>query len=92
MEKYFKIIATDCYIRNNGKILMLYRNKRENNKRFYRGVGGKVEQGESPIECVKREVREEAGVEINPIWRGIVTFSKPSSQDWEAHIFTAEGF
>jgi len=94
MDKYSKIISTCCYIRNNGKLLFLHRAKREglNNKQFYRGLGGKAEQGENPIECVKREVREEAGIEINPTWKGVVTFSKPSGNDWEAHIFVAEGF
>ncbi len=94
MDKYSKIISTCCYIRNNGKILLLHRAKKEglNNKQFYRGLGGKAEQGESPIECVKREVKEEAGIEINPVWKGVVTFSKPSDKDWEAHIFIAEGF
>jgi 8-oxo-dGTP diphosphatase len=94
MEKYSKIISTVCYIRRNGKILVLYRNKKEglNNKRFYRGLGGKAEQGENPIDCVKREIKEEAGVDINPIWKGVLTISKPSDNDWEVHVFTAEGF
>lgn len=94
MEKYSKIISTVCYIRSNGKILVLYRNKKEglNNKRFYRGLGGKAEQGESPVDCVIREVKEEAGIDINPIWKGVVTISKNSEHDWEAHVFIAEGF
>ena len=94
MDKYSKIISTCCYIRNNGKILFLHRTKKEglNNKQFYRGLGGKAEQGESPIECIKREVKEEAGIEINPIWKGVLTLSKSSDNDWEAHIFIAEGF
>ncbi len=94
MEKYYKIISTCCYIRDNNKILMIYRNKKDShsNKQSYRGLGGKAEQGESPIDCIKREVKEEAGIDIEPIWRGVVTFSNPSDKDWEAHIFTAEGF
>jgi len=94
MEKYSKIISTCCYIRNKGKLLFLHRVKKEglNNRQFYRGIGGKSEQGESPIDCVKREVKEEAGIEINPVWKGILTISKPSGNDWEAHIFIAEDF
>ena len=94
MDAYSKIISTCCYIRNNGKILFLYRAKKEglNNKQFYRGLGGKVEQGENPIDCIKREVKEEAGINIDPSWNGIITISKSSGNDWEAHIFTAEGF
>lgn len=93
-NKHSKIISTCCYIMDNGRVLMLYRNKKEglNNKQFYRGIGGKAEQGESPIECVKREVKEESGLEIDPIWKGVATFSKHSDPDWEAHIFVAHQF
>ncbi len=94
MEKYSKIISTVCYVRSNGKILVLYRDKKEgiNNKRFYRGLGGKAEQGESPIDCVKREIKEEAGIDIIPIWKGVATISKLSDNDWEVHVFIAEGY
>lgn len=94
MERYSKIISTCCYVKNDGKILFLHRAKKEglNNKQFFRGLGGKAEQGESPLDCVVREVKEESGIDINPIWKGVVTFSKPSDSDWEAHIFISEGF
>ena len=94
LNKHYKIISACCYIRDKGRILMLYRNKLDSHshKKNYRGLGGKAEQGESPIECVKREIREEAGIEIQPIWKGVVTFSDPSTNDWEAHVFVAEGF
>jgi len=94
MNKYSKTISTICYIRHNNKILMQHRYKKEKyySKRCYRGLGGKAEQGENPIECIKREVKEEAGININPIWRGIVTFSSPFGNDWEAHVFIAEGY
>ena len=94
LDRHSKIISTCCYVRDNGKLLFLHRTKTEglNKKQFYRGLGGKAEQGESPIDCVKREIKEEAGIEINPVWKGVVTFSKPSSNDWEAHMFIAEGF
>jgi len=57
---------------------MLLRNKKENdiNKNKYIGLGGKFEPGESPEECLVREVKEEAGVTLNEYkLRGIVTFS-----------------
>ncbi len=94
MDKNLKMVSTCCYVRDKDKILMLYRNKMDahSHKRSYRGLGGKAEQGESPIDCVKREIKEEAGIDINPIWKGIVTFSNPTTHDWEAHIFVAEGF
>lgn len=94
MDQYSKIVSTICYVKNKGKVLMLYRNKLDShfNKRSYRGLGGKVEYGENPLTGVKREVKEEAGIDINPIWKGLVTFSTIGKKDWEAHVFVAEGF
>lgn len=73
---------------------MLYRNKLDshNSRRSFRGLGGKSENGESPIDCVKREIKEEAGIDIEPIWKGVVTFSSSNKNDWETHVFIAEGF
>ena len=57
------------------------------------GVGGKFETGESPLECVQREVKEETGLTMtNPRFRGIVTFV---SDEWGAeymHLFTCTEF
>lgn len=73
--------TTLCYIRRQGKngeeYLMLYRNKKENdlNKGKWVGVGGKFEEGESPEECLIREVKEETGLTLTEYaMRGIVTF------------------
>ena len=76
--------TTLCYIENhNGDYLMLYRNKKKNdpNAGKWIGIGGKFEDGESPDECLLREVREETGLTLL-LWelRGIVTFV---SDEWE---------
>lgn len=71
---------------------MLHRVKKENdcNKDKWIGVGGKFEEGESPEECLVREVKEETGLTLtNYRFRGIVTFV---SDEWEGeymHLFTA---
>jgi len=57
---------------------MLHRNKKENdiNKNKWIGLGGKFEPGESPEQCLVREVKEEAGVILSEFkLRGIVTFN-----------------
>ena len=73
--------TTLCYIRRPGKdgeeYLMLYRNKKKNdlNAGKWVGVGGKFEEGESPEECLFREVREETGLTVTEhALRGVITF------------------
>ncbi len=84
--------TTLCYIKHNNKILMLYRNKKPSdpNEGKWIGIGGKMEENESPEECMQREVREETSLVITDWkYRGIVTFV---SDVWEGeymHLFTA---
>lgn len=69
--------TTLCYIEKDGAYLMLHRNKKKNddNEGKWIGVGGKFEEGESPEECLLREVKEETGLTlVDYRMRGIVTF------------------
>ena len=72
---------------------MLHRIKKERdeNKDKWIGIGGKFEEGESPEDCMLREVREETGLQLcSWRFRGIVTFV---SDEWGTeymHLFTAE--
>lgn len=84
-----------CYIERDGCYLMLHRTKKVNDENHDKwiGVGGKFEEGESPEECMLREVQEETGLTLTAWrYRGIVTFV---SDEWGGeymHLFTADGF
>lgn len=70
-------MSTLCYIEQAGNYLMLHRTKRENdvNRDKWIGVGGHFEHGESPEDCLLREVREETGYTLlSWRYRGIITF------------------
>lgn len=69
--------TTLCYVEKDGKYLMLHRTKKEHdiNKDKYIGIGGHIEHGETPTECIKREALEETGLILkNPRLRGLITF------------------
>ena len=75
---------------------MLHRIKKKNDihKNKWNGLGGKFIEGESPEECVKREVLEESGLIIDsPKLHGIITFPKfDEIDDWIVFVYTAKNF
>ena len=90
-------LGTLCYIEKNNQYLMLHRTKKEDDMHegLWVGLGGKFEPGESPEECVIREIFEESGLTIaNPQLRGIMTFPKFAKQkeDWYVFLFTVTEF
>jgi 8-oxo-dGTP diphosphatase len=89
------ILATLCYLKHDDHTLMLHRIKHTGDIHSgkWNGLGGKFEPGESPEECVIREVREESGLEIvNPRLRGLLMFPAFKGEDWYVFVFTAEEF
>ena len=89
------ILSTLCYIEKDRKYLMLHRTKKKNdiNKDKWLGIGGKFEEGESPEECITRELKEETGLTLNSYkLRCIVTYV---STNWETeymYVFTSNDF
>ena len=70
-------MTTLCYLEQDGKYLMLHRvtKKNDENKDKWIGVGGHAEEGESPEDCLLREVEEETGLRLAEFaFRGLVTF------------------
>ena len=84
--------TTVCYIEDNDRYLMIHRVKKQNdaNHDKWIGIGGKLEPGESPEECVIREVAEETGLIIQPRYRGFITFVSNEFGTEYMHLFTAE--
>ena len=59
----------------------------------WNGLGGKFEAGETPEECVVREVLEESGLAIqNPKYCGLLVFTNFKGNDWYVFVFTATEF
>lgn len=90
-------IATLCYLRKDGRTLLI-RKSHINNPGphfLYNALGGKVKKGETPRECVIREVYEESGLTPkNLTLKGVVTVSgtdipEYGVQDWYIFVYTS---
>ncbi len=84
-------MTTLCYLEKDEKYLMLHRTKKANDENHDKwiGVGGKFEDGESPEDCMKREILEETGLEVKEFaYRGIVTFVSDRYPCEYMHLFT----
>ena len=88
-------MTTLCYIEKDGAYLMLHRTKKQNDENGGKwiGVGGHFEEGESPEDCMKREVFEETGLTAREWrYRGVVTFVSDEFGTEYMHLFTVHGF
>jgi 8-oxo-dGTP diphosphatase len=96
---YTPILATLGYVfsPDGRRVLMIHRNARPDDAHFgrYNGLGGKLEPGEDVVAGLRREVREEAGIESGRV-RLAGTVSWPGfgkrGEDWFGFVFRVETF
>ena len=87
--------TTLCYLERGDEYLMLHRTKKKNDENHDKwvGVGGKFEAGESPEDCMMREILEETGFTVTDYrYRGIVTFVSNLYGTEYMHLFTVTGW
>ena len=87
--------TTLCYIENNESWLMLYRNRKPDdpNEGKWLGIGGKIEDGESADDCVRREVLEETGLILNSFeFHGIIKFRATDYEDEDMYLYSSRDF
>ena len=83
--------TTLCYLERGDEYLMLHRIKKKNDENHDKwiGVGGKFEAGESPEDCMHREIFEKTGLTVTDYrYRGIVTFVSDIYETEYMHLFT----
>lgn len=84
--------TTLCYMESGGSYLMLHRTKKKNdvNHDKWIGIGGKLEDGETPYEGIRREAAEETGLALSSLsYRGLITFCQEGEESEYMHLFTA---
>ena len=94
---YTPILATLAYVLSpdGRRVLLIHRNRRPDDPHYgkYNGLGGKLDRGEDVVSCIRREVREEAGLECEElILRGTISwpgFGK-HGEDWFGFIFRVD--
>ena len=84
--------TTLCYVEHEGRWLMMHRVKKaqDENAGKWIGIGGHLEAGETPEDCIRREALEETGLELTNLkLRGIITFILPKWGDELTYLYTA---
>ena len=96
---YCPIVATLGYVLSpdGRQVLLVHRNARPEDEHLgkYNGLGGKMEPEEDIVECMRREIREEAGIEcLDLALRGSINwpgFGK-NGEDWLGFVFLVTRF
>ncbi|MFW5888226.1 MAG: 8-oxo-dGTP diphosphatase [Patescibacteria group bacterium] len=92
---HFPNKATICYLIDSEGRLLLQKKSKGFGKGKWNGPGGKIEKGETPKECVQREVKEETGIEVLKVEsRGELEFIFPHKPEdnFYCYVFVARDF
>jgi 8-oxo-dGTP diphosphatase len=96
---YTPILATLGYVLSpdGRRVLLVHRNRRPDDAHYgkYNGLGGKLDPGEDVVTGLRREVREESGLECEElVLRGTVNwpgFGK-HGEDWFGFVFRVDRY
>ncbi len=90
MELLPTLSFTVGFITRGDSVLLIHRNKFPN-KGKWNGVGGHIEIGESPHDCMQREIWEESGLQVKALhFGGILTWEGFEIERGGLYIFCAE--
>ena len=93
------IVGTLGYLwdRDADRVLLIRRDARPDDDHYGKvnGLGGKLEAGEDVVAGMRRELQEEAGLEVTSLkLRGTITWSDfgPRDEDWLGFVFLADAW
>lgn len=86
------MLATLVFIVREGNILLIEK-KRGLGAGKINGPGGKIDPGETPLQCAIRETQEELHITpLDPVKRGELWFAMSDHPDILCHVFAATDF
>ena len=96
---YRPIVGTLAYVwdRTADTVLLVHRNARPDDEHLgkYNGLGGKLEADEDVVTSVRRELREEATIELTTfVLRGTISWPGfgANGEDWLGFVFLVDGW
>ncbi len=96
---YRPILGTLGFVlsKDGTKTLLVHRNARKDDAHLgkYNGLGGKMLADEDIVSCLKREIKEEAGIDcLDILLRGTINWTGfgPDGEDWLGFIFIVTKF
>ena len=96
---YTPILATLGYVLSSDRrhVLLVHRNARPGDHHLgkYNGLGGKMERDEDIAACMRRELREEAGIEVTAMQlRGTISWPGfgRNGEDWLGFLFVITAY
>ncbi len=96
---YTPIIGTLGYILNaaGDQVLLMHRNARKDDDHLgkYNGLGGKMDRDEDIATCMRREIKEESGLDVLDMHlKGTINWTNfgPKGEDWLGFIFLITKF
>ena len=99
MARFTPIVGTLAYLwdRRRDRVLLVRRNARPDDDHYGKvnGLGGKLEPDESVTAGIRRELAEEAGIDLTSFaLRGTITWTDfgPKREQWLGFVFLVDGW
>lgn len=86
--KKIDYVAGFLFDGTGNRVALIEKQRPEWQRGKFNGIGGRIEEGETPEKAMRREFKEETGVDVRE-WYHFATLSGESNVAWTVHFFCA---